>query len=102
MFKTINGEDYVSIDGIIIMTLHAILDPDVGREGKQRSTAMLNEFLRVAKAKGHDDAQKILCRGVIDEFSLSKAKEIAGDINTDEFVSILNNAGFNVAGITKM
>lgn len=102
MFTEINGEPYVSTAGIILMTLNAILDPDVPKDGKQRAQMALEEFIKVAKLKGHKDIEKILFRGVIDEFTINKAKEIGASITTEEFVQALNNVGFNISGVKRI
>lgn len=84
------------------MTIEAVLDPDVPKDGKRKAQRVLDEFIKVAKGKGHTDIEKVLFRGVIDEFTISKAQEMGEDITTQEFMQALNNAGFDISGITKM
>jgi len=102
LFHEINGEPYVSTAGIILMALDAVTDPEVVREGKKQAQRVLDEFIKVAKLKGHKDIEKVLFRGVIDEFTINKAKEIGASITTDEFVQALNSAGFNVSGVQRI
>lgn len=84
------------------MMIEAVLDPDVPKDGKRKAQRMLDEFIKVVKDKGHTDIEKVLFRGVIDEFTISKAQEMGRDITTEEFMQALNNAGFNISGVTKM
>ena len=51
-----------------------------------------------AKDKGHTDIEKVLFRGVIDEFTIAKAEKIGKDITAEDFVRALNNAGFYISG----
>lgn len=102
MIQTINGVECVNMAGIVMLSIGATLDPDVPKHGKARAKAVIDGFLAIAKQKGIQDAQKVLCRGVMDEHTQEMALRICDSMSKEEIYQTLRSAGFNISVLKRM
>lgn len=100
MIKMIDGQECVSVAGIILLSVMALSD---GVGNAQRAADTINGLVRASKDKGYTYAEaaiKILMRGVVDDFTRATADEVAQHINAQDLLRVLHEIGFPMAGVS--
>lgn len=97
-FTKIDGEDMVSMAGLLWMTSNAINHPDAGFEGKARARRVVDEVIAAGRAVRFERAEileTMLVGGAPALRLLPLCDELIQRIGTEAFLDALRRAGFS-------